>query len=101
LNVLREDLCTSASCTDVLLERCRYVIAHAQHYLLSALGLEMRSMAKAAPRGREGGPAADEGSQQFVLRSAVPQALRAGGAPLRARPCSFAHELWQPKCPAC
>ncbi|EFN56654.1 hypothetical protein CHLNCDRAFT_144490 [Chlorella variabilis] len=49
-----------------------YVIAHAQHYLAASLGLEMLSQSKATLRGREGA-----GSQQFVLRSMVPPALRA------------------------
>lgn len=55
-----------------------YVIAHAQHYLAASLGLEMLSQSKATLRGREGAvPGGDEGSQQFVLRSMVPPALRA------------------------
>lgn len=33
---------------------CRYVIAHAQHYLAASLGLEMLSQSKATLRGREG-----------------------------------------------
>ncbi|KAI3426938.1 hypothetical protein D9Q98_006882 [Chlorella vulgaris] len=55
-----------------------YVIAHAQHYLAQSMGLEMRSIHKAAARGRQGAAGGgDEGSQQFVLRSMVPAALRA------------------------
>ncbi|KAL4854280.1 hypothetical protein ACK3TF_004972 [Chlorella vulgaris] len=54
-----------------------YVIAHAQHYLAQSMGLEMRSIHKAAARGRQGAAGGgDEGSQQFVLRSMVPAALR-------------------------
>lgn len=53
-----------------------YVIAHAAHYLIESLGLEMANMPKLAAKARAG-ESGEEGGQQYVLRSIVPPALRA------------------------
>ncbi|PRW50930.1 melanoma-associated antigen G1 [Chlorella sorokiniana] len=53
-----------------------YVIAHAAHYLVESMGLEMASVPKLVAKARAG-EGAEEGGQQYVLRSIVPPALRA------------------------
>lgn len=49
-----------------------FVIAHAQHYLVESMGLEMQMVHRRNLRET----AAEEGSQQYVLRSVVPAQLR-------------------------